>query len=60
MLLITHQTHLDALPPSDLKDHITARFGLLSAETDVPPYLVLVEANDDITSSDYAFFGLTA
>jgi len=30
MQLITHRTHLDALPASDLKVHITARFNQLS------------------------------
>lgn len=57
MRLITHSSHLDALPPSDLKNHITARFDRLSEDTDVPPNIVLVEANDDVTGPDCAFIG---
>jgi hypothetical protein len=57
MQLISHRNQLDSLPASDLKAHITARFDQLSDETDVPPNLVLLEANDDITGPDYAFIG---
>jgi hypothetical protein len=57
MQLITHQTHLDALPASDLKAHITARFDRLSEDTDVPPNIILVETDDDIAGPDYAFVG---
>ena len=57
MQLITHRSHLDALPASDLKTHIQKRFDQLSEDTDVPPNIVLVEANDDITGPDYAFVG---
>ena len=57
MRLITHPSHLDALPASDLKAHITARFDQLSEDTDVPPNIILVEANDDVTGPDYAFVG---
>jgi hypothetical protein len=44
MQLITHQSHLDALPAS-------------SEDTDVPPNIILVEDGDDITGPDYAFAG---
>jgi len=57
MRLITHQSHLDAIPASDLKIHLQARYNQLSEDTDVPPNIVLVEANDDITGPDYAFVG---
>ena len=57
MQLITHQSHLDALPPSPLKTHIIARFDQLSEDTDVPPNIVLVETGDDITDPGYAFVG---
>jgi len=57
MRLITHRSHLDALPASDLKIHIQSRFDQLTEDTDVPPNIVLVEANDDITGPDYAFVG---
>jgi hypothetical protein len=57
MRLITHRTHLDALPASDLKTHIKKRFDQLSQDTDVPPNIVLVEENDDVTGPDYAFVG---
>jgi hypothetical protein len=57
MQLITHRSHLDALPASDLKIHLQARYDQLSEDTDVPPNIVLVEKNDDITGPDYAFVG---
>ena len=57
MQLITHRSHLDALPESPLKTHIQNRFDQLSEDTDVPPNLVLVEEGDDITGPDYAFVG---
>jgi len=57
MQIITHQTHLDRLPQSSLKDHIQARFDQLSEDPDVPPSILLVEAGDDITSPDYAIVG---
>jgi hypothetical protein len=57
MQLITHQSHLDAFPSSDLKTHIQARFDQLSEDTDVPPNIVLVEDADDVTGPDYAFVG---
>ena len=58
MQLITHRSHLDALPPSDLKIHLQARYNQLSEDTDVPPNLVLVDRGDEITGPDYAFVGL--
>ena len=57
MQLITHRSHLDALPASDLKIHIQKRFDQLSEDTDVPPNIVLVETGDAITGPDYAFVG---
>ena len=57
MQLITHQHHLDALSPSPVRSHITARFPKLTEDSDVPPNLILVEEGDDITGPDYAFVG---
>ena len=57
MQLITHQSHLDTLPESPLKSHVQARFNQLSEDTDVPPNLILVEPNDNLTGPDYAFVG---
>ena len=59
MRLITHRSHLDALPVSDFKSHIQARFDQLSEDPDVPPNIVLVEDDDDISGPNYAFVGLT-
>ncbi len=42
MQLITHQSHIDQLPASDLKAHIQNRFDQLSEDTDVPPNLMLM------------------
>jgi len=55
--LITHQIHIDQLPASPLKTHIQARFDQLSEDTDVPPNIILVEPDDDITGQNYAFVG---
>jgi hypothetical protein len=57
MQYITHQPHLDAIPASDLKIHLQARYNQLSEDTDAPPNIVLVEEDDDITGPDYAFVG---
>ena len=57
MRLITHQSHLEALPASPLKTHIKARFDQLSEDTDVPSNIKFVEDNGDITDPDFAFFG---
>ena len=57
MQLITHRSHLDALPTSELKSKIQRLFTLLSEDTDVPPNIVLVEEDDDIVGPDYAFVG---
>ena len=57
MQLITHQSHLDALPESPLKAHIQKRFDQLAEDTDVPPNIVLVEDGDDITGPAFAFIG---
>ena len=57
MHLITHSSHLEALPTSELKSKIQRLFTLLSEDTDVPPNIVLVEADDDITGPDFAFVG---
>jgi hypothetical protein len=57
MQLITHRSHLDALPASPIKTHIRTRFDQLAEDTDVPPNIILVENGDDITGLDYAFIG---
>ncbi len=57
MQLITHQSHIDRLPASPLKPHVQARYDQLSEDTDIPPNIILVESNDDITGPDYAFVG---
>lgn len=57
MQLITHSSHLDALPASDLKHHLQARYNQLSDDCNVPVNLVLVEEGDDITGPGYAFVG---
>jgi hypothetical protein len=57
MQVITHRSHLDALPASPLKIHITTRYDQLSEDTGIPPNLILVENSDDITGPDWAFIG---
>ena len=59
MKLFTHQSQLDALPQSPLKNHLIARYDdLVETEDDLPPLFVIVEEDDDITGPDYAFVQL--
>ena len=57
MRLITHQNHIKKLPQDQLTNFIIKRFESLAQETDVPPIIILVKPEDDITGSDYAFIG---
>ena len=57
MQLITHQTHLDALPASDLKFHLQARYNQLSEDTDVPPSIHVLQVNNDPESIELSFLG---
>ena len=57
MQLITHRSHIDQLPESFIKDHITARFDQLSEDTDVPPNILLLHRNDIPRSSELIFLG---
>jgi hypothetical protein len=55
MKLITHQNHINKTIPNELLSHIIKRFESLAEETDVPPIIILVKPDDDITGPDYAF-----
>jgi hypothetical protein len=57
MQLITHRSHLDELPASPIKTHIRARFDQLSEDTDVPPFIFLLEKLDDPTGPELSFLG---
>jgi hypothetical protein len=57
MRLITHRSHLDALPASDLKTHTQKRFEQLSEDTDVPPNVFLLHRNDNSKSPELIFLG---
>lgn len=58
MQLITHQTHIDKLSQDKLAAFIIKRFEQLAEEAeDVPPIIVLVKSDDDITGPDYSFIG---
>jgi hypothetical protein len=57
MQLITHQSHLEALPASPIKTHIQKRFDQLSEDTDVPPLIFLLEKLDNPTSPEFSFLG---
>ena len=59
MQLITHQSHLDALPESPLREYITARFKQRAEDTDVPPNIVVIEEGDNIAGPDFAFINVT-
>jgi hypothetical protein len=55
MILIKAQCQLDAMPASDLKSHLQARYRTLY-EDNFGPVFGIVE-DDDITGLDYAFIG---
>ena len=56
--LLTHINQINQqLPASDLSIFISRRFYQLSEDTDIPPNLILVETNDDISGPPYAFIG---
>ena len=57
MQLITHKNHIDQLPQDLLTEFIIKRFDQLAEETDVPPIIIMVKPDDDITGPDYAFIG---
>ena len=57
MQLITHQSHLDALPESLLKIHITTRFDQLPEDTDVPPAILLLKPGDSPNATDLRVCG---
>jgi hypothetical protein len=59
MQLITHRSHLDALPESSLKAHIKKRFDEITDESndEVLPTAVLVNEGDNIAGPDYFFVG---
>ena len=58
MQLITHSSHLNALPASDLKNHLATRYDqLFETDDDLLPNLILVETGDDVTGPDYAIVG---
>ena len=57
MQLITHRSHLDALPAPNLKTHIKKRFDQLSEDTDVPPNILLLHCTDIPRSIELSFLG---
>jgi hypothetical protein len=57
MLLITHQSHLDALPVSPLIAHIQKRFDQLSEDSDVPPAILLLKPGDSPNATDLRVCG---
>ena len=56
MQIISHQSQLNALPSSQLRNHIITKFDdLVETENDIPPIFIIVEEDDDLTGPDYAF-----
>ncbi len=58
MRRISHRKHITPESiPDEFTDFIIRRFDQLAQETDVPPIIILVKPDDDITGPDYAFIG---
>ena len=58
MQLITHQNHITDAIPDALINFIIKRFQSLAEEAEgVPPIIILVKPDDDITGPDYTFIG---
>jgi hypothetical protein len=54
---ISHRNHINNSIQDELTEFIIRRFEQIAEETDVPPIIILVKQDDDITSPDYAFIG---
>ena len=58
MQLITHQTHVDKLPESPIKQYIQQRwFQYAENSEEIPPIFILLESQADLTSIDLKFLG---
>ena len=57
MQLITHNSHLNSIPASDLMTYITHRFNQISEDSDVPPTIILLEPTDELRSLEFQFIG---
>ena len=58
MLLITHQTHIDTLPESPIKQHVQRRFRQYTQNREeIPPVFILIESLGDLTSIDLKILG---
>ena len=57
MQLITHESHLGAIPASDLTTHIQQRFAQQSLDTDLPPSIYYLEPSDTLDDAELSFLG---
>lgn len=58
MQLITHQTHIDKLPKSPIRQYIKRRFLQYTENPEeVPPLFILIENPLDLSSQDLKFLG---
>jgi hypothetical protein len=55
--IISHDSKINLLSESPLKDHIQARFDQLSEDTDIPPFILLLHCKDIPRSSELSFLG---
>ena len=54
---ISHPNHINKTIPDELLKFIIKRFESIAQDTDVPPIIILVKPDDNITGPDYAFIG---
>lgn len=58
MHLITHQSHIDKLPESPIKQYIQRRYVQYTENPEeIPPVFILLESQADLTSIDLKFLG---
>jgi hypothetical protein len=57
MQFITHQSHLDTIPASNFKTHISARFNQQSEGIDLPPTIIILTPGTDLENPELSFLG---
>lgn len=56
MKLLNHRNHIDQLPTSPLRNHLTDKYNdLFETEDDLPVIFIIVEPKDNLAGPDYAF-----
>jgi hypothetical protein len=56
MKLLNRPYHIDQLPPSPLRNHLTDKYNdLVETVDDPPPIFIIIEPKDNLAGPDFAF-----